>query len=53
MPIESTINTDEKIIYTVCKGLMTPDDFNFYIKNIWGTQKNYGFNELFDTIAAD
>lgn len=53
MPINNTINKDERIIYSTCTGLMKSDDFDFYIKKIWGHNEFYGFNELFNTVDAD
>lgn len=53
MPINNTINKDERIIYTTCSGLMKSEDFDFYIKKIWGHNEFYGFNELFSTVDGD
>ena len=53
MPINNTINKDEKTIYSVCTGIMEPEDFDLYINTIWRHDEHYGFNELFDTVEAD
>lgn len=53
MPINNTVNKDEEIIYSICTGIMKPEDFDLYISTIWRTGKHYGFNELFDTVEAD
>lgn len=53
MPISNSINQQEKIIYSVCTGVMAEKDFDSYISNIWSHDTYYGFNELFDTTEAD
>ena len=53
MPISNSINQQEKIIYSVCTGVMAEEDFDSYISNIWSDDTYYGFNELFDTTEAD
>ena len=53
MAIKNTINEEEKIIYSICTGVMMLEDFDIYIENIWGDGKYFGFNELFDTTQAD
>ena len=53
MPIESTINNAEKIIYSTCSGIMTQEDFDHYIDRVWRTNEHYYFNEVFDTTQAD
>ncbi len=53
MPINNSINKEERIIYSICTGVMRCEDFDFYIKKIWGDNEHYGFNELFSTIDAD
>jgi len=53
MPINNTVNKDQKIIYTICTGIMKPEDFDLYINTIWTSSEYFGFNELFDTIEAD
>lgn len=53
MPIINSINQEDKIIYSVCTGVMAEEDFDSYILNIWGNNTYYGFNELFDTTEAD
>lgn len=53
MPINNTIDQKEKIIYSICTGVMKEEDFDVYLKEIWGHDKYYGFNELFDTVQAD
>lgn len=53
MPIDNVINEVEKRVYTVCRGVMTLEDFKEYINRIWGDARCYGFNELFDTRPAD
>ena len=53
MPIKNTINIEEKLIYSTCTGMLKQHDFDLYIKNIWASDKYYGFNELFDTVQAD
>ena len=50
MPINNTVNKDQKIIYTICTGIMKPEDFDLYINTIWTSSEYFGFNELFDTI---
>ena len=53
MPIENTVNKEERIIYSICTGIMKEEDFNVYINKIWSHSEHYGFNELFDTTQAD
>ena len=53
MPINNTIDKDVKIIYSICSGVMRPEDFDDYIKRIWVEGQYYGFNELFDTSQGD
>ncbi|MDH5570577.1 MAG: hypothetical protein OEY89_02355 [Gammaproteobacteria bacterium] len=53
MPIKNTINQEEKIIYSICEGLMVREDFDLYVSRIWSHYKYYGFNELFDTVQGD
>ena len=53
MPINNTVNEDERIIYSICSGVMKPEDFDLYINTIWSHNEYYGFNELFDTVEAD
>jgi len=53
MPINNTIDKDEKIIYSICTGVMKPEDFDDYINRIWIDGQYYGFNELFDTVQGD
>ena len=53
MPIENTVNKEERMIYSICTGIMKEEDFNVYINKIWSHSEHYGFNELFDTTQAD
>ena len=53
MPIENIIDNTEKIIFTICSGTMRDEDFDLYVKRIWGNDQYYEFNELFDTVQAD
>lgn len=53
MPINNTVNEDERIIYSICSGVMKPEDFDLYINTIWSHNEYYGFKELFDTVEAD
>lgn len=53
MPINNTIDAKEKMIYSICTGVMTKEDFIEYVNNIWGHDTYYGYNELFDTTEAD
>ena len=53
MPITNTINEKESIIYTTCSGVMKNEDFDDYLVRIWGHDKYYNYNELFDTVSAD
>ena len=53
MPIENLITDDEKIIYSTCIGVMTPEDFDGYIRRIWSTADHFGYNEFFDVTQAD
>ena len=53
MPINNTVNEDERIIYSICSGVMKPEDFDLYINTIWSHNEYCGFNELFDTVEAD
>lgn len=53
MPIINTINEKEKIIYTTCTSEMKSEDFDDYLIRIWGHDKYYNYNELFDTVSAD
>lgn len=53
MPIESSVDMDEKIVYSTCTGEMSAEDFVEYVKNTWSDHKYYGFNELFDVTQGD
>ena len=53
MAIINTINEKEKIIYTTCSGVMESKDFDDYLIRIWGHDKYFYYNELFDTVNAD
>ncbi|MDH5259594.1 MAG: hypothetical protein OEX07_16380 [Gammaproteobacteria bacterium] len=53
MAIVNTIDEKDKIIYTTCVGVMEEKDFDDYLVRIWGHDKYYYFNELFDTVSAD
>ena len=53
MPINSSINLEEKIILTTCSGLMAPRDFDHYRMEVWGHRGHFGFNELFYTVEGD
>ena len=53
MPIINTINEEEKIIYTTCTGVMNGEDFDDYLVRIWGHDKYFHHNELFDISNAD
>lgn len=53
MPIKNYVDKDKKVVYSICNGMMTKEDFDLYIKTIWSHDSYYGFNELFDTTAAD
>lgn len=50
MPIINTIDEKEKIIYTTCSGVMENKDFDDYLIRIWGHDKYFYYNELFDTV---
>ena len=53
MPIESVINSQEKMVYTTCSGIVYIEDFFKYQKDVWGHNDYFGYNELFDTTEAD
>ena len=53
MPINNSIDDNEKIVYSICSGVMTSDDFVLYINRIWSHATYFGYNELFDTRDAD
>jgi len=53
MPINNTINEEERIIYTTCSGVMKAEDFDDYLVRIWGHDKYFYYNELFDLSNAD
>lgn len=53
MPINNTLDHDEKIIYSICTGLMTEQDFVEYIKRIWSHDAHYGYNEVFNTVEGN
>ena len=53
MPIENTINDDEKVIYSTCVGVMAPEDFDDYVHRIWNTADHFGYNEFFDVTQGD
>jgi len=53
MPIENVINDKEKIVYTICRGVMTLEDFTEHMKRIWSDTKYYGYHELLDTTLGD
>lgn len=53
MPIKNIINDSEKIVYSICNGEMSLDDFKVYVDSVWRDARCYGYNELFDTRQAD
>lgn len=53
MPIENSVDMEEKIVYSICRGVMTEEDFAEYVKNVWSDRRYYGFNELFDVTQGD
>ena len=53
MPIENVINDKEKVVYTICRGVMSLEDFTEHMKRIWIDTRYYGYHELFDTTLAD
>ena len=53
MPIQSSVDLKERIVYSTCVGTMKCDDFVEYVKEIWSHGDYYGFNELFDVTQAD
>ena len=53
MCIENIIDEKEKVIHTICSGVMTLEDFTDHMKRIWSDTKYYGYNELLDTTQGD
>jgi len=53
MPIINTVDKENRIIYSICTGVMKKEDFDTYVREMWGHKDHYGFNELFDTVQAD
>ena len=53
MPIDYTVNHENKCIYTHCSGLMDIEDFEQYFSQIWSDATHYGYNELFDARDAE
>lgn len=53
MTIENIIDEDNKIIHTICSGVMVPEDIDLYILRIWSDGTYFNFNEFFDTRQAN
>lgn len=53
MPINNHVDDNEKIVYSICSGVMTNEDFVQYVNRIWTHSTYFGYNELFDTTKAD
>jgi len=53
MPIENTIEHNQRCVYTICNGIMCAQDFDDYIGRIWTDSSHFGYNEFFDTTLAD
>ena len=53
MPIKNEINQEQHCIYTMCSGLILPNDIDEYLARIWTDLSNYGYNEFFDATQAD
>ncbi|ATX82292.1 hypothetical protein Ga0123462_1429 [Mariprofundus ferrinatatus] len=53
MPIQNSVDTNERIVYSTCVGKMSKEDFIEYVKEIWSHGDYYGFNELFDVTRGD
>jgi hypothetical protein len=53
MPIESSVKRQERLVHTVCHGIITPEDFIDYQQGVWQDESLFGFNELFDTRPGD
>ena len=48
MPVKSEVDTENRIIYTLCQGEMAVADIQQYLNELWSDSTYYGFNELFD-----
>lgn len=53
MPIESSINREQRLVRTTCRGNVVAEDFSYYQHGVWQDDTLYGFNELFDTRPGD
>ena len=53
MPIKSHIDKDQKMIHTVCTGVITKHDFDFYLNEFLSKNDITGCNEIFDTRKGD
>ncbi|MDH5396263.1 MAG: hypothetical protein OEW97_08300 [Gammaproteobacteria bacterium] len=53
MTIENIIDQDNKIILTLCSGVMVPEDFDIYVLRIWSDATYFEYNEIFDATHAN
>lgn len=53
MPIVSTPDHDQRIVHTVCSGLITLAEIEQYQYTVWLEPSIYGYNELFDIVDSD
>jgi len=53
MPINSTIDPDNRLVLTVCTGVISMNDFHYYLYEFLAKNEIKGCNEIFDTTAAD
>ena len=49
MPIKSHIDKDQKMIHTVCTGVITKNDFDYYLYEFLSKSDIAGCYEIFDT----
>ena len=53
MPIKSYIDNDKNLIHTKCIGVITRNDFDYYLNEFLSKSDITGCNEVFDTRKGD
>ena len=53
MPIKSTISKDDNLISTNCTGVISMNDFDYYLYEFLSKNDLKGCNEIFDTTEGD
>ena len=48
MPVKSTADHEQQIVYTECTGLISLEEINHYQNTVCLNPTNLGYNELFD-----